>query len=81
MSCPKPVDKFIGYIHREGTAILDGRTDRTIECDMSACIASCVKLYCECIEAVQPGPVVLVKPADPPNESQYVGGNATSKGN
>ena len=52
MSSPKLVDKLLGCIHRESTAILDGRTVLTIEYDMSAfmpiastCTANVSRLY------------------------------------
>ena len=80
MSSPKPVDKFLGCIHIECTATLDGKTVRAIEYGMSAYAASRVKLFCECIESVQPGSADLAKPAYIPNQSQYVGGNATPNG-
>ena len=47
---------------------------------MSAFMASCVKLYRECIEAIQPGASALIRPAELPNDSHDVGGNAMSTG-
>ena len=77
---PSPSTHFSAAYTREGIATLDGKILRTIEYDMPAFMASCVKLYSECIEAVQPGSAVLVRPADLPNDTRDVGGNATSKG-
>ena len=76
MSTPKPVDKFLGCISKLVEALFDGKVVITIEYDMSSCMASCVKLYCECIHAMQPGAFALIRPAELPNVTHDVGGNA-----